>query len=84
MTLAEALSQVDLEVGRTYDCFVNGQHVIVQVSSGSGISPAARFDDSDVMLDPWCDLPTQGQRIEVEVIPGKLPIDIPYIPRDDE
>jgi hypothetical protein len=84
VTLAEALSHVDLEVGRTYDCFVKGRHVTVQVSAGTGIGPAARFDESDVMLDPWCDLPTQGQRIEVEVVPGKLPFDVPFIPPDDE
>jgi hypothetical protein len=84
MTLAEALAQVDLEAGRTYDCVVNGKRITVQVFPGTGIRAAARFDESDIMLDPWCDLPPQGTRIEVDVVRGKLPISIPYIPQDGE
>ena len=84
MTLAEALAQVDLEPGRTYDCVVNGQRVVVRVAPGIVTEPSA-FDDSDVMLDAWCDLPTQGKRIPVNVVPGKVTTpDIPYIPGDDE
>jgi hypothetical protein len=85
MTLAEALAQVDLEAGRTYECHVKGNRIIVQVSPGRITQPAARYDESDVMLDAWCDLPPQGTRHEaVNVVRGKLPIDIPYIPQDDE
>jgi hypothetical protein len=84
MTLAEALSQVELEPGRTYECHVQGKRVVVQVAPGSITQPAARYDESDVMLDPWCDLPSQGRRIEVaSVRPGRLPLDIPEIPQDD-
>ena len=87
MTLAEALANVELEAGQTYACLVKGRRVIVQVAEGTGIQPAARFDESDVMLDPWCDLPSQGKQFPVppeNITIGKLPIDIPYIPQDDE
>ena len=85
MTLAEALSQVELETGRTYDCVVNGKRVIVRVAPRSAIAPSARYDESDVMLDPWCELPPQGKRIPGgNVRIGKLPIDIPHIPQDEE
>jgi hypothetical protein len=85
MTLAEALANVELEPGRTYECRVQGKRVVVQVSPGSLTEPAARFDESDVMLDAWCDLPMQGKRVEIgNVRYGKLPVDIPDIPQDDE
>ena len=85
MTLAEALSQVDLETGRTYDCVVNGKRVIVRVAPPSAIAPSARYDESDVMLDPWCELPSQGELIPNPTIRwGELPLDIPDIPQDEE
>ena len=85
MTLAEALSQVELETGRTYDCVVNGKRVIVRVAPPSAIAPSARYEESDVMLDPWCELPPQGKRIPaVNVRMGKLPLDIPHSPQDEE
>jgi hypothetical protein len=87
MTLAEALAQVDLEPGRTYDCVVKGQRVTVRVVPAGTIGPAARYDESDVMLDAWCDLQSPGKLIRVpaeNVKMGKLPIDIPEIPQDDE
>jgi hypothetical protein len=55
MTLAEALAQVDLEPGRTYDCLVHGKRVIIRVAAPDEDLPAARYDESDVMLDAWCD-----------------------------
>jgi hypothetical protein len=85
MTLAEALANVELEAGKTYDCLVNGKHVTVHVTPASRISPAARYDESDVMLDPWCELPSQGKPIpNVTFRRGKLPVDIPPMPADDE
>jgi len=85
MTLAEALSQVDLEAGRTYNCFVNGKTVTVKVATPSVIAPSARYDESDVMLDPWCELPQQGKEIPNVVVEwGQLPLDIPEMPADDE
>lgn len=85
MTLTEALAQVDLEPGRTYDCIVKGQRVTVRVVPAGTIGPAARYDESDVMLDAWCDLKSEGTKItNAEVRWGKIPIDIPEIPQDDE
>jgi hypothetical protein len=85
MTLAEALAQVDLEAGRTYDCVVNDKRITVCVVPAGTIGPSARYDESDVMLDPWCELPPQGRRVPaVNVKFGKLPIDIPEIPQDEE
>jgi hypothetical protein len=63
MTLSEALVQVDLESGRTYTCIVNGKSVTVSVVPASTIEPSARYDESDVMLDAWCELPSQGKPI---------------------
>jgi len=85
MTLAEALAQVPLEPGRTYECQVQGNRIVVQVVPGRITQPVARYDESDVMLDPWCDLPIQGERItDFNLVQQRLPINIPYIPRDDE
>jgi hypothetical protein len=85
MTLAEALAQVELESGRTYDCVVKGQRVTVRVVPAGTIAPSARYDESDVMLDAWCELPRQGTLIRGgQVRIGELPIDIPEIPQDEE
>ena len=61
MTLAEALAQVDLEPGRTYSCLVNGKRVTVRVVPASALEPAARYDESDVMLDPVVRASLAGQ-----------------------
>jgi hypothetical protein len=85
MTLSEALAQVDLEPGRTYSCIVNGKNVTVSVVPASTNEPSARYDESDVMIDAWCELPSQGKPIPNVVVKwGKLPIDIPEIPADEE
>jgi hypothetical protein len=85
MTLAEALAHVELEPGRTYDCVVKGQRVMVRVVPSETITPAARYDESDVMLDAWCDLQPQGKLIRGgRVRMGEIPIDIPEIPQDEE
>ncbi len=85
ITLAEALASVELEPGNTYDCLVNGNRVTVHVTPASRIAFAARFDESDVMLDSWCELPSQGKPIPNVVLRwGKLPVDIPPMPADDE
>ena len=85
MTLAEALEQVDLEPGRTYDCVVKGQRITVRVVPAGTMGPAARYDESDVMLDAWCDLKSEGIAIpNAQVRWGQIPIEIPEIPQDDE
>lgn len=85
MTLAEALANVDLEAGRTYDCVVNGKRVTLQVTAPEANLPAARYDESDVMLDPWIELPMQGTPIpNPRFQRGELPLDIPEMPQDEE
>jgi hypothetical protein len=49
------------------------------------MGPAARYDESDVMLDAWCDLKSEGIAIpNAQVRWGQIPIEIPEIPQDDE
>lgn len=79
MTLAEALAQVPLEPGHTYACFVNGQQVTVRVAPKDMPLAVSRYDESDVMLDAWCDLP-RPQGTPVKVVPGEPPLpDPPFI-----
>jgi hypothetical protein len=56
ISLADALQQVNLEVGRVYRCQVGKLRVEVRVEDISPILPAP-LQASDVMLDPWVDLP---------------------------
>ncbi len=88
LSLAEALQHVDLDfqVGRSYRCEVQGKlvelRVVEQVPSG-----ASRLDVSDVMLDPWVELPspTADSRIRVRIqSEARLPVDVPQIPHDEE
>jgi hypothetical protein len=88
LSLAEALQQVDLdfEVGQRYRCEVQGKVVELRVldqllASSSGI------EESDVMLDPWVELPPPqaDRRIRVQLRPeARLPVDVPEIPQDEE
>jgi hypothetical protein len=83
--LAEALQQVDLEVGRTYRCRVKGHWVEVRVLLDRQSAEAPTVPESDIMLDPWVELPgpTGGKRVACK--PGKLPPpDRPIIPDDEE
>jgi hypothetical protein len=85
MTLAEALANVELEAGKKYHCVVKGKPVTIEVAPASQIAPSAAYDESDVMLDAWCGLPSQGRREPaVNVRIGKIPLDIPEIPQDAE
>ena len=58
ISLADALQQVDLEAGRVYQCEVGPMHVVVRVESRNSGPLPAPFNPSDVMLDPWTDLPS--------------------------
>ncbi len=50
----------------------------------SHMAPAA-LDESDIMLDPWVELPPPSVGIIVVAQPGELPPpDIPEIPQDRE
>lgn len=91
IALADALADVDLEVGQTYRCEVHGRQVELRVRAkpvtSTGLSPvtATGLSEEDVMLDPWCELPSPKairthsvRRVE------RLPYDIPVIPADEE
>ena len=51
--LAEALEQVDLNVGSTYCCLVKGRWVEVRVLAVEPPRMAKPLIPSDVRLDPW-------------------------------
>jgi hypothetical protein len=57
MPLAEALEQVDLDAGSVYRCQVKGRWVKVRVFTTEPPGLAKPFVASDVMIDPWVELP---------------------------
>lgn len=79
--LSQALEQVELVPG-TYCCQVKGHWVEVRVREEQP-SLAKPFDESDVMLDPWVELPGLTNLIPCRVQSGiELPVDVPDIPVD--
>ena len=83
IALADALQEVNLEIGRVYQCRVGPLFVEVRVEAGGfGLLPLP-IEPSDVMLDPWTDLPAPLPQQIVEAIPAPpvLP-DAPLIPSD--
>jgi hypothetical protein len=85
LTLTEALAQVELEAGRVYRCQVNGRWVELRVLESGAAPMSCRYDESDVMLDPWVEFPLPTSTIRVRAKPGTMPLpDIPEIPRDEE
>ncbi len=82
--LTEALEQVDLQPGRNYSCRVKNLWVELRVRPAAP-ELAARFDESDVMLDAWVELPRPEPlaRISLKQVPPRLP-DVPHIPTDEE
>ncbi len=83
--LVEALQQVELEPGRTYHCQVRGHWVELHVLGPNTESEAPSIPESDIMLDPWIELPPPTGGIRVRAKPGKLPPpDPPNIPVDEE
>ena len=85
VSLEQALGQVDLEAGQVYRCRVKGHWVVVRVLEPGDVLPSTRYDESDVMLDPWVEFPLTGKRITVVAQPGvpRLP-DPPIIPTDQD
>jgi hypothetical protein len=84
VSLEEALSQVDLEEGRTYECVVKGRKVQVRVVKS--LPPPPPIDVEDGMSDLFIPSPpykTSGVLIRAR--PGKLPPPDPIeIPRDED
>ena len=84
ISLQEALKQVELRAGETYRCQVNGFQVEVRVTAEDA-EPDSLIPESDIMLEPWVELPLPPGGIIVKAKPGKLPPpDIPEIPSQDE
>jgi hypothetical protein len=85
LSLVEALGQVDLEAGRVYRCRVKGRMVELRVLEPGQAPPLARYDESDVMLDPWVELPPPTPLFSVTGEFGPLPLpDVPEIPVEDD
>lgn len=84
ISLAEALAQVDLEIGRVYHCEVKGRNVEVRVLDEvpAAIEPTA-LRESDVMLDAWVEFPLPSGTLEVEATLGPLPFDVPEMPAEE-
>lgn len=83
LPLAEALGQVDLEAGRVYRCHVKGQLVELRVLGPGENPPVSVYDESDVMLDPWVELPAPAPMFTVIGERGPTPLpDVPEIPDD--
>jgi hypothetical protein len=85
LTLVEALGQVDLQEGHVYRCHVNGHWVELRVLAPGEVSPATGIDESDVMLDPWVELPAPTPIASYKATFGPLPLpDPPEIPEDED
>ena len=85
LSLVEALAQTDLEAGRVYRCGVKGQLVELRVLGPAAARPVAVYDDSDVMLDPWVELPQPAPLFSVTGEFGLTPLpDVPEIPDDGD
>jgi hypothetical protein len=85
LSLVEALAQTDLEAGRVYRCEVKGQMVELRVLGPAARGPVSIYDESDVMLDPWVELPQPAPLFSVPGEFGPVPLpDVPEIPDDGE
>ena len=83
VSLTEALGQVDLEPGQVYRCNVNGHQVELRVLDEPRERGASSIDESDIMLDPWVELPRPQGGTRVLSRFGPLPPpDVPEIPDD--
>ena len=69
ISLAEALRQVDLRPGRVYQCQVGRFRVEVRVDETEPQLVPAPVNDSDIMLDPWTDLPAPRSTAIVQAEP---------------
>jgi hypothetical protein len=83
--LAELLQSVDLEIGKVYRCEVKGRMVEVRVLPIPPELLPAPLVESDIMLEPWVELPTPQGGIRIQTKPGKVPLpDPPFIPNDED
>lgn len=85
-SLTDVFEKLNLEPG-TYHVHVNGYDVEIRVVKLKADEPivAARYDEEDVMLEPWVALPTPKPIGTVMAYPAPPPPpDIPEIPSEDE
>jgi hypothetical protein len=85
MSLANALHQVDLEAGRVYHCRIGRLRVEVRVEETASELLSTPLEASDVMLDPWTDLPAP-QPVTVLAVTAGPPVlpDLPDLPTDEQ
>lgn len=83
ISLADALRQVDLRGGGVYQCQVGRFRVEVRVEETAPQLLPAPLESTDVMLDPWTDLPAPQSLNVLQATPGSpvLP-DLPDLPAD--
>jgi hypothetical protein len=83
LSLVEALEQVDLEAGRVYYCEVKGLMVELRVLTSAESETRSALDVSDVMLDPWVELPQPSAKFTVTAKLGAIRLPDPPVIRDD-
>ena len=85
-SLTEVFQDLNLEPG-TYHVHVNEYDVEIRVKMRKvgATDTAAEYDEADVMLEPWVELPTPKPAGTIMAYPAPPPPpDIPEIPREDE
>ena len=70
ISLADALRQVELQAGRVYQCRIGGLSIEVRVEQTPNDLLPAPMAESDVMLDPWTDLPAPEAGCVLRAVPG--------------
>ncbi len=85
LSIAEALEQVELEPGHVYSCQVKGHWVELRVLEQGRDPRSLLIDESDIMLDPWVELPRPKPSLTVVGKFAPLPLPhIPEMPRDED
>ena len=80
ISLADALRQVDLQGGRVYQCQVGRFRVELRIEETPPSLLPAPLQSTDVMLNPWTDLPAPESIAVVQAMPG--PPVLPDLPSD--
>ena len=85
ISLADALRDVDLRPGVVYQCHVGRFRVEVRVEETVPPLLPVALEATDIMLDPWTDLPGPRAATVCQSTPGApiLP-DLPNLPLDIE
>jgi hypothetical protein len=86
ISLGETLRQLNLQPG-TYHFHLKAHDIEIRVVERKTPEPitAAQYDEDDVMLEPWVELPTPEPLGTVMAYPAPPPPpDIPEIPDEDD